>query len=81
MAQTMLPASKSSGVQYLSESRVARLIYAMGCPEPSGLSCSNAEPKLSMQASQYVGIMWICVKIVCSSQQELIQVLGVCVCV
>ena len=53
MTQTMLPASRSSGVQCLSESRVARLIHAMGRTEPPGCSCSRVAPKPSIQASQY----------------------------
>ena len=52
-AQTMLLASKSRGVQCLSESSVARLIHAMGFMEPSACSCSRAAPNPSMQASQY----------------------------
>ena len=37
----------------LSESSVARLMYAMGLMEPSSCSCSRAAPNPSMQASQY----------------------------
>ena len=49
----MLPASKSREVQCLSESSVARLIYAMGFMEPSDCSCSRTAPNPSMQASQH----------------------------
>ena len=49
----MLLASKSRGVQCLSESSVARLMGAMVFMEPSVYSCSRAAPNPSMQASQY----------------------------
>ena len=49
----MLPASKSRGVQCLSESGAARLLYAMGFMDPFDYSCSRAAPNLSMRASQY----------------------------
>lgn len=38
----MLLTPKSSGVQYYSESRVARLMYEISCPEPS--DCSRSTP-------------------------------------
>ena len=48
----MLPASKSSEVQCLSGSRVARLIYAISRTKPSDCSSLSATPKPSIQASQ-----------------------------
>lgn len=51
--QTMLPASKLSGVQCLSEFRVARLTCAMGRTESPGCSCSSVPSNPSMQASQH----------------------------
>ena len=46
MAQTMLSASKSNGVQCLSKSRVARQLHAMDRTKPFGCSCSSTAPKL-----------------------------------